>query len=119
MVGTAGLHDHDPGRNILKYGTGRLDRTLMEHDLIDEFHFVVCSVALGGGQRLFEHVHAALHLKLVDATVFSTGVAVLTYTPQRPSGCAPARAPAASVGPSTDVRHGAALLHAPGGLTSA
>jgi len=27
-----------PGENILKFGTGELDRTLTRHKLVDEFH---------------------------------------------------------------------------------
>src|SRR5262245_38711541 len=30
-----------PGKNIMKYGTSRLDRILIEHNLIDEFHFSI------------------------------------------------------------------------------
>ncbi len=54
----------------------------LEHELIDEFHFWLFPVALGSGQRLFEDIRVATHLKLVDTTTFSTGVAVLTYTPK-------------------------------------
>jgi dihydrofolate reductase len=71
-----------PGHNILKYGTGPLDRTLLEHNLIDEFHIWLFPVALGSGQRLFEDIPVATHLKLVDTTTFSTGIVVLTYTPK-------------------------------------
>jgi dihydrofolate reductase len=69
-----------PGLNILKYGTGRLDHTLMEHDLIDEFHFWLFPVAVGNGQRLFENIETKTDLRLVDKTTFSTGIVVLTYT---------------------------------------
>src|SRR5207247_1385565 len=37
----------EPGGNIVKYGNGRLDATLMEHGLIDEFHLLVTPVAVG------------------------------------------------------------------------
>jgi dihydrofolate reductase len=70
-----------PGQNILKYGTGPLDRTLMEHGLIDEFHFWIFPVALGSGQRLFEHIDVPTHLRLTGTTTFSSGVVVLTYAP--------------------------------------
>lgn len=71
-----------PGHSLLKYGTGVLDRTLMEHQLIDEFHFWLLPFALGAGKRLFENADAPRHLTLVDATTFSTGVVLLVYTPQ-------------------------------------
>ena|ERR1022692_3688895 len=69
------------GKNILKFGTGPLDVTLMEHGLIDEFHFLIFPVALGTGQRLFEDSPVTTHLKLVDSTTFSTGIVALTYVP--------------------------------------
>ena len=44
-----------PGKTLLKYGTGQLDRTLISHSLIDEFHFSVfplgCRACLAGSQR--------------------------------------------------------------------
>ena len=43
-----------PGGSILKYGNGPLDRALMEHALIDEFHLLLTPVAVGAGQHLFE-----------------------------------------------------------------
>jgi dihydrofolate reductase len=70
-----------PGGNIVKYGNGPLDATLMEHGLIDEFHLLVTPVAIGRGQHLFEHIDTAPALNLVDVTRFSNGVVILTYTP--------------------------------------
>jgi dihydrofolate reductase len=70
-----------PGQNILKYGTGELDRTLMQHNLVDEFHFWLFPVAAGSGQRLFDRIDTT-HLKLVDTTPFRSGIVVLTYTPK-------------------------------------
>ena len=69
------------GQNILKFGTGELDRALMEHDLVDEFHFWIFPVVVGGGQRLFEGIDAT-HLKLLDTTTFSTGIVVHVYGPK-------------------------------------
>ncbi len=70
-----------PGQNILKYGTGELDRTLMQHNLIDEFHFWLFPVAAGSGQRLFDGTDTT-HLKLKDTKTFSTGIVVLVLTPK-------------------------------------
>jgi dihydrofolate reductase len=71
-----------PGGNILKYGTGPLDATLMAHGLIDEFHLLVTPVAVGRGQHLFEDIDSAPQLNLVNVTRFSNGVVILAYTPQ-------------------------------------
>src|SRR5918994_5911937 len=43
-----------PGESILKFGTGELDRTLVEQNLVDEFHLWMHPVAVGGGQRIFD-----------------------------------------------------------------
>jgi dihydrofolate reductase len=72
------------GRDILKFGTGELDHTLMQHHLIDEFHFWLFPVAVGNGQRLFDGIDPT-HLKLVKTTTFSTGIVVLTYIPKQHS----------------------------------
>jgi dihydrofolate reductase len=70
----------EPGESILKYGTGELDRTLLEHGLLDELHFWVFPVLAGSGQRLIEGIETT-HLKLVETTRFGSGIVVLTYTP--------------------------------------
>lgn len=60
-----------PGDNILKFGTGELDRTLLEHKLVDEYHFWMFPVLAGSGERLIEGIETT-HLKLVDHSTFST-----------------------------------------------
>jgi dihydrofolate reductase len=70
-----------PGGALLKYGTGELDRTLLEHRLVDEYHFWIFPVIAGRGQRLL--VDGPLtHLQLVDTTPFASGIVVLTYAPK-------------------------------------
>ena len=60
--------------NIIKYGNGPLDATLMENGLIDEFHLLLTPVAIGRGQHMFEAIDAAPALKLVDVIRFRNGV---------------------------------------------
>ncbi|MBA2313400.1 MAG: dihydrofolate reductase family protein [Actinobacteria bacterium] len=69
------------GPSILKFGTGELDHTLMQHNLVDEFHFWLFPVVAGSGQRLFEGIDT-MHLKLVDKTTFNSGIVVLKYSPK-------------------------------------
>ena len=69
------------GQDILKYGTGELDRTLLGHGLIDELHLWMFPVIAGGGQHLLDDVEIT-HLELVDTTRFRSGIVVLTYTPK-------------------------------------
>jgi dihydrofolate reductase len=71
----------EPGQTILKYGTGELDRTLLAHDLVDEFHFWIFPVLAGGGQRLLEGIDLT-HLKLLETTRFGSGIVVNTYAPK-------------------------------------
>lgn len=71
-----------PGRNILKYGTGELDQTLLEHKLVDEYHFWMFPVVAGGGQRLFDGLDTT-HLSLVRSRSFASGIVVLVYEPKR------------------------------------
>jgi dihydrofolate reductase len=70
------------GKNLLKYGNGPLDVTLMQHGLIDEFHLFLAPVAVGDGQRLFESIDTAPHLALRNLTRFDSDVIVLVYAPK-------------------------------------
>lgn len=70
------------GTNLLKYGNGTLDVTLMEHGLVDEFHLFLTPVAIGKGQHLFESIDTSAHLRLVEVTRFDSGVLTLVYAPK-------------------------------------
>jgi dihydrofolate reductase len=70
------------GQKLLKYGNGPLDATLMEHELIDEFHLFLTPVAIGKGKHLFESIDTAPHLRLVDVRRFDSGVVILVYAPK-------------------------------------
>jgi dihydrofolate reductase len=70
-----------PGQDIIKYGNGALDVTLMEHGLIDEFHLLLTPVAVGRGQHMFEAIETAPALALADVTRMASGVVRLVYTP--------------------------------------
>ena len=80
VAGIAALKEQ-PGGDLLKYGTGELDRALLENGLVDELHFWVFPVLAGGGQRLIEGI-GTTHLKLVDASVFSSGIVVHVLEPK-------------------------------------
>jgi len=76
----AKLKQH-PGENILKFGTGGLDRILLQHKLVDEYHLWIFPVVAGSGQRLFDGLEMT-HLTLVDTTILSTGIVIGTYVPK-------------------------------------
>ena len=69
------------GGNILKFGTGELDRTLLEHRLVDEYHFWMFPVIAGSGQSLLAGV-SPTHLDLTNVSRFGSGIVVLTYAPK-------------------------------------
>ena len=70
-----------PGDDLLKFGTGELDRTLLAHDLLDELHLWIFPVLAGGGQRLIDGIEVR-HLTLVDTTRFASGIVVNVYSPR-------------------------------------
>jgi dihydrofolate reductase len=71
-----------PGKDLIKYGTSRLDDTLVRDHLIDEFRFWIRPVVVGSGQRLFEDVDTSgLHLRLTDERRLENGSVILTYAP--------------------------------------
>jgi dihydrofolate reductase len=70
-----------PGEDILKYGTGELDRTLMPASLVDELHLWVMPVIAGGGVRLLDGVDLT-HLRRLGVTTFANGIVVLVYGPK-------------------------------------
>ncbi|QJD82713.1 dihydrofolate reductase family protein [Cohnella herbarum] len=63
---------------FLIYGSGQLIRTLMKHNLIDEYHFMVHPVVLGKGKRLFTE-QDQIDLQLIGVKTTSTGVVILSY----------------------------------------
>jgi dihydrofolate reductase len=70
-----------PGEDILKFGTGELDRPLLENKLVDEYHFWVFPVLAGGGQRLIEGIEIT-HLQLLGSTTFESGIVVHVLAPK-------------------------------------
>lgn len=72
-----------PGKDIVKYGTGPLDRVLFEQKLVDLLCVLVYPFALGHGTHLFEGLEPAMHLRLSDIKRWENGTVVIEYTPMR------------------------------------
>ena len=68
--------------NIVVLGSGQLARTLMEHDLVDEYGLTIHPLMLGSGKRLFDEQGAMRPLRLVDSKTSTTGVILATYRPE-------------------------------------
>ena len=68
-------------REVQVHGSGGLLRTLVAHDLVDEYRLWICPVLLGRGKRLFPEGTAPKALSLVDTATIGTGVVLHTYRP--------------------------------------
>jgi dihydrofolate reductase len=72
-----------PGRDLIKYGTSRLDAALLRAGLVDEIRLWIMPVVVGFGQRIFRDIDpAAARLDLTDVHRFSNGSVILSYTPR-------------------------------------
>ncbi|KGE17100.1 dihydrofolate reductase family protein [Paenibacillus wynnii] len=71
------------GKNLLVNGGPGLGSTLVQLDLVDEFHFLVNPIVAGRGPQLLGGVHERLKLKLTEAKPFGSDVVLLRYTPVR------------------------------------
>ena len=74
---------HEPGRDMVIYGSASLVRTLTNLGLIDEYQILVHPVILGSGKPLFQDIKHQVKLKLVNTKTHPSGVVVLSYQPER------------------------------------
>ncbi len=73
-----------PGGELQIHGSGVLARTLIDHDLIDEYRLLCFPLHLGTGKRLFQDGVRAGALRLVSSTTTSGGVVIAIYEPGGP-----------------------------------
>ncbi len=64
------------GNDIIAYGGAVFVSSLIEHNLIDEYHLFINPTAIGNGMSIFNH---RINLKLVDVKSFECGIVVLKY----------------------------------------
>ena len=82
LVDTVTKLRQEPGGDVLVNGSGQLVKTLMEHDLVDEYRLMVFPLVLGSGKRLFADGVRKTQLRLAEATpVGPDGVVILIYRP--------------------------------------
>ena len=68
-----------PGREIQIHGSGALARSLMAHDLIDEFRLLTYPVVLGRGRHLFTPEALPTSLCLTASNTTPSGITIHTY----------------------------------------
>jgi dihydrofolate reductase len=69
----------EPGNDIGILGSGELVRSLMRHELIDEFVLMIHPLVLGSGRRLFADDGPSAALQLIGTVTTTTGVVIATY----------------------------------------
>ena len=72
----------EPGNDLIAYGGARLDQALSRLGLVDEYRLMIQPAALGAGLPLFKDLAAPLQLELVEATTYTTGLAIHVYRPR-------------------------------------
>jgi dihydrofolate reductase len=72
-----------PGKDIVVMGSSELAQSLMDEDLVDEYRLMIHPVVVGEGKRLFREGAPMRGLRLVEASATASGLATLTYEPDR------------------------------------
>jgi dihydrofolate reductase len=79
-AGAIGRLKQQPGKDLIKYGTSRLDDLLLREHLLDELHLWYMPVVVAAGQRLFQGVDtSSLDLRLRHERRLSNGSVMLSY----------------------------------------
>ncbi|MEP7141622.1 MAG: dihydrofolate reductase family protein [Ferruginibacter sp.] len=69
------------GKNMVLWGSISLAQSLMEKNLIDEYHLQICPTITGGGRPLFTASDYYTNFKLVNFKKYDSGVMFLHYEP--------------------------------------
>ncbi|WP_335937804.1 dihydrofolate reductase family protein [Streptomyces sp. PTD5-9] len=77
----ARLKERTEGGELQIHGSGALARSLMAHDLIDEYNLLIYPVVLGRGRRLFPDGGPPTSFEPTGARTTSSGIAIHTYRP--------------------------------------
>jgi dihydrofolate reductase len=73
----------EDGGDLHVIGSSELVRSLLAHDLVDEFRVMIDPLLLGGGKRIFPDDGALRRLRLLDSKVTTTGAILATYAIDR------------------------------------
>jgi dihydrofolate reductase len=69
------------GPELQVHGSGNLVQTLLQHNLVDEFHLMIHPVILGKGKRLFADGAIPAGLQVTESKVSPSGVVIASYVP--------------------------------------
>jgi dihydrofolate reductase len=70
------------GGTLVVHGSAQLVRTLVEHDLVDEYHMMIFPIILGAGIRMFPPSMPAPSTRTITSCqTVGSGVVILTATP--------------------------------------
>jgi dihydrofolate reductase len=70
---------HEPGGDMMTFGSPSIVHTLTQHGLIDEYRINVNPLVLGSGIPLFKDIKNRIPLKLIEAKTFHSGVVGFNY----------------------------------------
>lgn len=70
---------HQPGKDMIIFGSGSIVSQLTQHGLIDEYQFVVSPTLLGSGRPLLGGVPNSTRLDLLEAKQYRSGNVMLRY----------------------------------------
>jgi dihydrofolate reductase len=73
------------GNDLAIFGSGELVRSLMRHNLINEYVLSIHPLVLGSGRLLFQEGSPFTTLHLVNTKTTTTGVVIATYRPSAPT----------------------------------
>lgn len=68
-----------PGKNMVLWGSISLAQSLMNENLIDEYHLQLCPVLTSGGRKLFTEHTNPTKLNLIEVRHYNTGTVFLNY----------------------------------------
>lgn len=72
----------EPGKDIWLFGGSSLISSFMNAGYVDEYWLSVHPVILGGGKPLLAAVRDRIHLRLLEAKSFPSGLVSLKYAPK-------------------------------------
>ncbi|MFA7419217.1 MAG: dihydrofolate reductase family protein [Melioribacteraceae bacterium] len=70
------------GKSIIVYGGASFVSSLIQNNLIDEYHLFINPTAIGKGMTIFNGLENNLNLKLIKSTPFDCGIVVNQFEPK-------------------------------------